>query len=134
MKLRPPTYDETDPEPLAADDWLREIEKKLNVIKCTDDEERVTVATHQLTGAPRDWWDSYSGAHQNPANISWEDFVEAFIEHHIPEGVFEAKTEEFRNIRMGKDKICEYTTRFTSLLRYAPPAVKKDEKEKGLLL
>ena len=31
LKLRPPTYDGTDPDPLVADDWLKEMEKKLDL-------------------------------------------------------------------------------------------------------
>ena len=42
----------------------------------------------------------------------------------------EAKAEEFRNIKMGKDRVTEYTTHFTNLLRYAPSYVVNSEKEK----
>ena len=52
LKLRPPTYDGTDPDPLVADDWLKEIEKKLDLTTFTNDE-CVGAATHQLTGAAR---------------------------------------------------------------------------------
>ena len=45
MKLRPPTYDGTDPDPLVADDWLKEMEKKLDLTTFTDDE-CVGAATH----------------------------------------------------------------------------------------
>ena len=38
LKLRPPTYDGTDPDPLVADDWLKEMEKKLDLTTFTDDE------------------------------------------------------------------------------------------------
>ena len=48
LKLRPPTYDGTDPNPLVADDWLKEMEKKLNLTTFTDDE-CVGAAAHQLT-------------------------------------------------------------------------------------
>ena len=52
LKLRPPTYDGTDPDPLVADDWLMEMEKKLDLTTFTKDE-CVGAATHQLTGAAR---------------------------------------------------------------------------------
>ena len=42
----------------------------------------------------------------------------------------EAKAEKFHNIKMGKDRVTEYTTRFTNLLRYAPSYVVNSEKEK----
>ena len=45
LKLRPPTYDGTDPDPLVADDWLKEMEKKLDLSTVTP---RV-LALHNLT-------------------------------------------------------------------------------------
>jgi len=129
LKLRPPTFDGTDLEPLAAHDWLREIEKKLDLTTCTD-EECVGIAAHQLTGAARSWWDSYSDAHEDPEHISWDEFVEAFTEYHIPEGVLDSKEDEFRNLRQKGDTVHEYTTHFTTLLRYAPPSVVASEREK----
>ena len=55
-------------------------------------------AAHQLTGATRAWWDSYCDTNANPTHISWEEFAEAFHEHHVHEGMMDAKVEEFRNI------------------------------------
>ncbi len=129
LKLRPPTFDGTDSDPLAADDWLKEMEKKLDLTTCSD-EECVGIASHQLTGAARAWWDNYTSAHEDPARIDWDEFTEAFRDHHIPEGVMEAKENEFRNISQGADRIHEYTTRFNCLLRYAPASCVSSEKEK----
>ena len=42
----------------------------------------------------------------------------------------EAKAEEFHNIKMGKDRVTEYTTHFTNLLCYAPYYVVNSKKEK----
>jgi hypothetical protein len=54
LKLRPPTFDYIDDDPIATEDWLREIEKKLDLTTCTD-EECVGVTNHQLTGAVCAW-------------------------------------------------------------------------------
>jgi hypothetical protein len=43
-KLRPPTFDHSA-DPMDADNWLREIEKKLELTELTE-EECVTVAAH----------------------------------------------------------------------------------------
>ena len=45
LKLRPPTYDGTDLDPLVAHDWLKEMEKKLDLTTFTDNE-CVGAATH----------------------------------------------------------------------------------------
>jgi hypothetical protein len=120
LKLRPPTYDGTDLDSLVADDWLKKMEKKLDLTTFTNDE-CVGAAAHQLTGAACTWWDSFSDSHE---------FTKSFIEYHIPKGIMEAKAEEFHNIKMGKDRVTEYTTRFTNLLRYAPSYVVNSKKEK----
>jgi len=36
MRLRPATFDHTDEDPLVADDWLRAISKKLEVVNAND--------------------------------------------------------------------------------------------------
>nr|AAD22157.1 hypothetical protein [Sorghum bicolor] len=128
LKLRPPTFDCADDDPIAAEDWLREIEKKLDLTTCTD-EECVGVAAHQLTGAARAWWDSYSDTHENPGGITWAEFTEAFREQHVPEGVMDAKVEEFRNISQGTQKVQEYATRFTRTMRYAPDESNTEKKK-----
>ena len=97
LKLRPPTFDRSDDDPITTEDWLREMEKKLDVTTCSD-EECVGVAAHQLTGAARACWDNYCDTHTDPVHSSWEEFAEAFHEHHVPEGMMDAKLEEFHNI------------------------------------
>ncbi|CAN6207402.1 unnamed protein product [Urochloa humidicola] len=52
-KLHPPTFDHSS-DPLDADDWLRKVEKKLDLTTC-DDFECVTLATHKLVGTARAW-------------------------------------------------------------------------------
>ena len=54
MRLHPPTFDSAEDDPLAADDWLRAITKKLNAVRATN-EEKVTLATHQLIGPADEW-------------------------------------------------------------------------------
>jgi hypothetical protein len=59
-----------------ADNWLREIEKKMELTEPTE-EECVTVVTHQLIGTASAWWDSYCDSHLDPLHIGWDEFVEA---------------------------------------------------------
>jgi hypothetical protein len=74
-KLRLPTFDHSA-DPMDADNWLREIEKKLELTEFTK-EECVTVAAHQLIGTTSAWWDSYC-EHPDLLHIGWDEFVEAF--------------------------------------------------------
>jgi hypothetical protein len=49
-------------EPMDADDWLKSVEKKLQVIQCNN-REKVLLASHQFSGPVADWWDAYVEAH-----------------------------------------------------------------------
>jgi hypothetical protein len=54
--------------------------------------------------------------------------TEAFCEHHVPEGIMDAKVEEFRNFTQGTLKVQEYTTRFIRMMRYAPEETSSNKK------
>ena len=90
MRLHPPTFYSAEDDSLSANDWLRTITKKLNAIQATD-EEKVNLATHQLVGATGEWWENYQDAASEPNVITWHEFVEAFREYHIAEGVMKNK-------------------------------------------
>jgi len=72
MKFRSPTFDHVE-DPLEADDWLREINKKLDIIHARG-RDRVLLAAHQLIGTSGEWWDNYNNASENPKNITWDEF------------------------------------------------------------
>jgi hypothetical protein len=56
-------------EPMNADDWLKSIEKKLQVVQCSN-RENVLLASHQLSGLATNWWDAYVEAHEEPESIN----------------------------------------------------------------
>jgi hypothetical protein len=45
-------------DPLEADDWLKAVEKQLNIAQCSDID-KVLYASGQLQGAAQEWWESY---------------------------------------------------------------------------
>jgi tRNA/tmRNA/rRNA uracil-C5-methylase (TrmA/RlmC/RlmD family) len=47
----------------------------------------------------------------------------------MPEGVMDAKVEEFRNISQGTQKIQEYATYFSCMMRYAPNETNTEKKK-----
>jgi hypothetical protein len=51
------------------DDYLKTIEKKLQVVQCTN-REGIFFAAHQLVGHAADWWDAYVDAHEEPKIIN----------------------------------------------------------------
>jgi hypothetical protein len=60
-------------EPMDADDWLKSIEKKLQVLQCNN-HEKVLLASHQVSGPTADWCDAYVEAHEDPESINWPEF------------------------------------------------------------
>jgi hypothetical protein len=56
-------------EPMDADDWLKSVEKKLQVVQCNN-HEKVLLASHQLSDPAADWWDAYVEAHEEPESIN----------------------------------------------------------------
>jgi hypothetical protein len=79
-------------EPMDADDWLKYVEKKLQVVQCNNGE-KVLLASHQLSCPAADWWDAYVEAHGEPESINWPEFRAAFHAHCVPQGVIKLKKE-----------------------------------------
>jgi hypothetical protein len=59
MSHKPPSF-ANSPDPLHADDWLKSVEKMLNIAQCFD-REKVLYAFGRLAGPAANWWDSYLG-------------------------------------------------------------------------
>jgi hypothetical protein len=64
----------SSPDPVHADDWLRSVEKMLNIAQCSD-REKVLYGSGRLTGPTADWWDSYVAAHDVADTITWAKFT-----------------------------------------------------------
>jgi hypothetical protein len=73
-------------ELMDADDCLKSIANKLQVVQCVN-HEKVLLASHQLSSPAADWWDFYVEAHEDPKSINWLQFRAAFHAHHVPQGV-----------------------------------------------
>jgi hypothetical protein len=55
-------------DPMDADDWLKTVEKKLQVVHYNN-KEKVLLASHQLVGLTSDCWHAYVEAHEEPNTI-----------------------------------------------------------------
>jgi hypothetical protein len=119
-------------ELMDADDWLKSVEKKLQVVQCNN-REIVPLASHQLSGPTADWWDAYMEAHEEPESINWPEFRAAFRAYHVPQGVIKLK-KEFQGLKQGSISMNEYITKFTQLSRYVSHEVDTDEKKQEYFL
>jgi hypothetical protein len=82
QRTKPPTFSHSM-EPMDANDWLKTVERKLQVVQCNN-QEKVLLASHQLIGPATNWWDAYVEAHEEPDTINWNEFKMAFRSHHVP--------------------------------------------------
>jgi hypothetical protein len=82
QRTKPPTFSYAV-DPMDADDWLKSVEKKLQVVQ-RNNREKVLLASHQLSGPAADWWDAYVEAHEEPESINWPEFRAAFRAQHVP--------------------------------------------------
>nr|AAS07216.1 putative retrotransposon gag protein [Oryza sativa Japonica Group] len=127
LRSRPPEFSQTI-EPVEADDWLKDVDRKLNLVQCTP-VEKTLYASHQLRGPAADWWENYCNAHPEPTNIAWDEFATAFRAAHVPESTIDMKKEEFNRLKQGNSSVNEYLSMFNKLARYAPEEVDTDKKK-----
>jgi hypothetical protein len=113
-----------------ADDCLKTIEKKLQVVQCNN-REKVLFALHQLEGLAADWWDAYVEAHEELESINWQEFRNSFRTHHVLFGMMKLKKKEFEDLKQGSMSVNEYVTQFNQLSHYAPDDVDTDEKKQA---
>jgi hypothetical protein len=97
QRTKPSTFSQTM-EPMDVDDWLKSVEKKLQVVHCNN-REKVLLASHQLSGPAADWWDAYVEAHEEHESINWLEFRAAFRAHHVPQVVIKLKKKEFQDLK-----------------------------------
>jgi hypothetical protein len=129
LRLKPPTFAGSS-NPLDADDWLRTIKRKLEAIRCPENQ-HVQLVAHQLSGMALAWWDTFS---EVVKDATWVDFETAFREHHVPQGIVQLKEDEFRELTQGGRSVSEYVHKFTELARYAPDDVSTETRKMARFL
>nr|ABF96299.1 retrotransposon protein, putative, Ty3-gypsy subclass, expressed [Oryza sativa Japonica Group] len=132
LRVRPPVFSSTT-NPVEASDWLHAIEKKLDLLQCTD-QDKVSFASHQLHGPASEWWDHFRLNRTTAEPITWLEFTAAFRKTHIPSGVVSLKKKEFRSLTQGSRSVTEYLHEFNRLARYAPEDVRNDEERQEKFL
>jgi isochorismate synthase EntC len=97
QRTKPPSFSHCV-ELMDADDWLKTVEKKLQIVQCNN-REKVMLASHQHVGPAADWWDAYVEAHEEPDSINWNEFKAVFLSHHVPKGIMKLKKKEFQDLK-----------------------------------
>src|SRR3954471_9995188 len=127
IQLHPPVLSYST-EPLDADDWLRSIERNLHSGHVADGD-KVNYATYHPEGAASSWWENFLNMRPAGQLTSWNEFCDAFREHHIAKGLMDRKREEFYNLTQGRRSVDEFSREFNRLARYAPEEVSTDSRK-----
>ncbi|KAK1617607.1 hypothetical protein QYE76_023124 [Lolium multiflorum] len=117
------------PEPMDAEDWLMDTERKLNNVGCND-LEKVRYATHLLCGPAASWWDNIVAVYPAEMVFTWEEFKRKFRESNVPESIVELKRREFESLEQKDKAILTYVREFSGLSRYAVEEVNTEDKNK----
>ncbi|KAK1620369.1 hypothetical protein QYE76_025886 [Lolium multiflorum] len=117
------------PEPMDAEDWLMDTERKLKTVGCND-EEKIRYTTYLLSGPAASWWENLVAVHPPDKVFTWEEFKKKFRDAHVPDSVVELKKREFEELRQNTAPIMQYVRDFNRLSRYAPEDVDTEEKRK----
>ena len=133
QRTQPPKFTFAS-DPLEADDWLRTMEKKLELAHI-DEADKVNFATHYLEGPANVWWDNLKEIRFEAGQvIPWTEFKDDFRKAHIPASLMKIKQQEFLALTQGHMTISEYLIKFNNLARYARDDANTEEKKKDRFL
>ena len=125
LRTQPPTFSRSE-DPIDADDWLRLVERKLDIAQCQE-HEKALFASHQLQGAALSWWESFLAMKPEGQDVTWDEFRTAFRRSHVPASLMQLKKREFLSLKQEHRSVTEYLYEFNHLARYAPREVATDE-------
>jgi hypothetical protein len=117
----PPLFTEAG-EPLEADHWLRVMESKFGLLRCTDVQKTLFASA---------WWANYTATRPTDYQVSWAEFYNAFRTYYIPAGVMRKKRQKFMDLKQGGRSVHDYSKQFNHLAQYALDQVDTDEKKKN---
>jgi hypothetical protein len=112
-ETRPPLFIKAE-EPLEDDEWVRVMEQKFGLIRCTETQKPL-FAAQQLRGPASTWWAKFLAIQPAGHQITWEQFKLAFREHYVLEGVLYMKQEEFIWLKQGGDTVMPYLNKLNHI-------------------
>ena len=78
--------------------------------------ESVELAAFRLRDVAVLWYESWERTRGEDISLpTWDNFVEAFIDHYLPREIRDSRVDQFLNLRQGSMSVREYGLRFDSL-------------------
>ncbi|WVZ49125.1 hypothetical protein U9M48_000506 [Paspalum notatum var. saurae] len=131
--LQPPIFTAAT-DPLDADDWLRIIESKFNLLPQLIEQQKACFAAQCLHGPSGAWCASFLAMQPAGHQVTWDEFRAAFWAHYLPPSLIELKQREFRARRQGNMSVLDYVQAFIRLSQYSPEDVDTDPHRATRLL
>jgi hypothetical protein len=113
VTTHPPLFTEAG-EPLETDHWLRIMESKFGLLRCTK-VQKTLFAAQQLQGDASAWWANYTTTRPADYQVPWAEFYNAFRAYYIPTGVMRKKRQEFMDLKQGGRSVHDYSKQFNHL-------------------
>ena len=108
-------------DPIAADNWLIDIQVILDFMRITE-QEKVLCASFALKNDARHWWMTVQ-MHRDVTAMSWQDFVTEFRAMYYNSEILAAQQDEFTSLKQGSMTIMEAVKKFEQLARLCPELV-----------
>ena len=114
-------------DPIAADNWLIDIQVILDFMRLTEPE-KVLCASFALKKDARHWWMTVQ-MRRDVTAMSWQDFIAEFRTMYYNQESLATQQDEFTNFRQGSMTVMEAVRKFEQLARLCPDLV-PNETEK----
>src|SRR6266540_2781158 len=96
---RPPIFT-TAADPLEADNWIRTMESKFSLIRCSD-QQKAQYAAQMLQGPAGAWYATFLAMQPAGHQITWTELRQAFRAHYILVSLMKLKLRGFFSIKAG---------------------------------
>ncbi|GMN71254.1 hypothetical protein TIFTF001_053370 [Ficus carica] len=114
-------------DPVAADNWLIDIQVILDFTRLTE-QEKVLCASFSLKKDARHWWTTVQ-MRRDVMAMSWQDFITEFRAMYYNAEILAVQQDEFTCLQQGSMTVMEAVQKFEQLARMCPELV-QTEKEK----
>ncbi|KAL8125567.1 hypothetical protein AgCh_013014 [Apium graveolens] len=92
------------------------------------DEKKAQYASYYLKDEASFWWES-SKALREGKDLSWEKFIQIFLEKYLPSYMQDQLDMKFLDLRQYDMWVAEYEVKFSELSRFVPEYVNTEAKK-----
>src|SRR6266542_3447432 len=93
--------------PLEADNWIRTMESKFSLIRCSD-QQKAQYAAQMLQGPAGAWYATFLAMQPAGHQVTWTELCQAFRAHYIPASLMKLKQREFLDLKQDGKSVMEY--------------------------